>query len=211
MNMALHDRIRERAYFLSLSSGGAGDGTHFWLMAEREVLTEVAMESTVAFPLTEAIESVETKNQTAVLNAIEMARQPAAEQQKNTADEPLAAANGSALEAKARLIADITRATNCVYPLRLATAAPKRVATLLPKLTLDELRDRISEDRITQCEVMAALSEPLAKTDDGQLRSKLKQAITSANIYYSSRRWGHARTLERAKARLIADIAKVAA
>jgi hypothetical protein len=42
----------------------------------------------------------------------------------------------------------------------------------------------------------------------GYVRSKLKQAITSANIYYSSRKWGQYRTLEKAKARLIADIAK---
>jgi hypothetical protein len=59
--------------------------------------------------------------------------------------------------------------------------------------------------------VIAALREPLAQTDDGYLRSKLKQAITSANIYYSSRWWGHYRTLKKAKARLIADITKAAA
>ena len=75
-------------------------------------------------------------------------------------------------------------------------------------VTLCELRDRITEDQITQGEVMAALREPLAATDDGYVRSKLKQAITSANIYYSSRTWGQYRTLEKAKARLIADIAK---
>jgi len=78
-------------------------------------------------------------------------------------------------------------------------------------VTLCELRDRITEDQITQDEVMAALREPLAGTDDGCVRSKLKQAITSANIYYSSRKWGHYSTLERAKARLIADITKAAA
>ena len=49
-------------------------------------------------------------------------------------------------------------------------------------MTLDELRDRICEDQISEDEVMAALREPLAKTDDGYVRSKLKQAITSANI-----------------------------
>ena len=75
-------------------------------------------------------------------------------------------------------------------------------------VTLCELRDQITEDQITQGEVMAALREPLAGTDDGYVRSKLKQAITSANIYYSSRKWGQCRTMERAKARLIADIAK---
>ena len=75
-------------------------------------------------------------------------------------------------------------------------------------MTLCELRDRITEDQITQGEVMAALREPLAGTDEGYVRSKLKQAITSANIYYSTRKWGQCRTMERAKARLIADITK---
>ena len=75
-------------------------------------------------------------------------------------------------------------------------------------MTLDELRDRISEDQISRDDVIAALREPLAQSDDGQLRSKLKQAMTSANIYYSSRKWGYSGSLERAKARLIADISK---
>ena len=78
-------------------------------------------------------------------------------------------------------------------------------------MSLDELRDRISENQITRCEVMEALREPLAEIEDVYIRSKLKQAITSANIYYSSHKWGQYRTIERAKARLIADIMKVAA
>ena len=76
------------------------------------------------------------------------------------------------------------------------------LSTLLSEdtmVTLCELRDRITEDQITQGEVMAALREPLAGTDDRYVRSKLKQAITSANIYYSSRKWGHCRTLETGK------------
>lgn len=78
-------------------------------------------------------------------------------------------------------------------------------------MTLGELRDRIFEDQVTREDVIAALSESLAETDDSSLRSKLKQAITSANIYYSSHKWGQYGTLERAKARLIADITKAAA
>lgn len=78
-------------------------------------------------------------------------------------------------------------------------------------MTFDELRELISKDQISRDEVIAVLREPLAENDDGDLRSKLKQAITSANIYYSSREWGYYTTLERAKARLIADIAKAAA
>ena len=102
--------------------------------------------------------------------------------------------------------------------LRRSSQKRRSVACLLPRLlsedtmvTLCELRDRITEDQITQGEVIAALREPLAGTDDGYVRSKLKQAITSANIYYSSRKWGQCRTMERAKARLIADITKASA
>ena len=79
------------------------------------------------------------------------------------------------------------------------------------RMTLDELRDRISEDQITRDDVIAALRESLPGADDIHFRSKLKQAITSANIYYASRKWGHYRTVERAKTRLIADITKAVA
>ena len=112
MELTLEHRIRERAYFLSLAAGGAGDGVNFWLIAEREVLAEVAMES-AAEP-------------TAVLQATETARQPAAEQPKQTAHKPLAVAKGwaktsakaiapavaesPAVTAKRRLLADITKA-----------------------------------------------------------------------------------------------------
>ena len=78
-------------------------------------------------------------------------------------------------------------------------------------MTLDELRERISEDQIGEAEVLAALREPLSGADDIHFRSKLKQAITSANIYYSSRKWGQCRTIDRAKARLIADLMKATA
>ena len=33
MQLTLEDRIRERAYFISQASGGAGDDRQFWLMA----------------------------------------------------------------------------------------------------------------------------------------------------------------------------------
>ena len=71
MKLTLEDRIRQRAYFLSLSGGGAGDETHFWLVAEREVLTEVATESATGSP--EAIQSVQAAKPTAVVQAIETA------------------------------------------------------------------------------------------------------------------------------------------
>jgi hypothetical protein len=40
MGLSLEERIRQRAYFLSMS--GTGDDTTFWLIAEREVMAEVA-------------------------------------------------------------------------------------------------------------------------------------------------------------------------
>jgi hypothetical protein len=45
MPVSLEDRIRDRAHFLSQGGGGVFQGGHFWLIAEREVLIEVAMES----------------------------------------------------------------------------------------------------------------------------------------------------------------------
>lgn len=78
-------------------------------------------------------------------------------------------------------------------------------------MTLDELRDRILNDQITKSEVMEALYEPLERTDDRHDLLRLRQAITWANIYYSSRKWGQQATHERAKARLLADLTKAAA
>ena len=64
MNLTLEDRIRERAYFQWLNNAEAGEWLnnaeagdarpHFWLIAEREVLAEVAMESATAFQFAEA-------------------------------------------------------------------------------------------------------------------------------------------------------------
>jgi Protein of unknown function (DUF2934) len=45
VNLNLEDRIRERAYFLWLDASEAGDATYFWLIAEREVLAQVAVEA----------------------------------------------------------------------------------------------------------------------------------------------------------------------
>jgi hypothetical protein len=68
MNLSLEDRIRQRAYFLSLS--GAGD-ENFWLIAEREVMAEVVTESAPASP--KAIASMQAATPTAVVKAIETA------------------------------------------------------------------------------------------------------------------------------------------
>jgi hypothetical protein len=45
MNPTLEDRIRERAYFLWLESGSAGDDIYYWLIAEREVMADVATQA----------------------------------------------------------------------------------------------------------------------------------------------------------------------
>ncbi|MFZ1885173.1 MAG: DUF2934 domain-containing protein [Rhodoplanes sp.] len=54
MNLNLEDRIRERAYFLWLDASKAGDATYFWLIAEREVLAQVAMEAATNLQLPQA-------------------------------------------------------------------------------------------------------------------------------------------------------------
>jgi hypothetical protein len=78
-------------------------------------------------------------------------------------------------------------------------------------MTLDELRDRILNDQITKSEVMDALRETLERANGRCDYSRLSQAITWANIYYSARKWGQQATHERAKARLLADLTKAAA
>ena len=45
MEQTLQDRIRERAYHLWSNGCGQWDHNHYWLMAEREVLAEIAAES----------------------------------------------------------------------------------------------------------------------------------------------------------------------
>jgi hypothetical protein len=69
MNLSLENRIRQRAYFLSLI--GSGDETHFWLIAEREVMAEVVTESAPASP--KAVASMQAATPTAVVKAIETA------------------------------------------------------------------------------------------------------------------------------------------
>ena len=65
MQSTLEDRIRDRAYFISQPDGGAGDDRHFWLMAEREVLAEIAAEPVAA--------------EVAAASVTEVAAEPAAE------------------------------------------------------------------------------------------------------------------------------------
>ncbi|MEZ5889596.1 MAG: DUF2934 domain-containing protein [Xanthobacteraceae bacterium] len=54
VNSNLEDRIRERAYFLWLDASKAGDATYFWLIAEREVLAQVAIEAATNLQLPQA-------------------------------------------------------------------------------------------------------------------------------------------------------------
>ena len=57
MEQTLQDRIRERAYHLWNNGCGQGDD-HYWLMAEREVLAEIAAESLLASTAPETLQSV---------------------------------------------------------------------------------------------------------------------------------------------------------
>ena len=68
MEPTFEHRIHERAYFLSAQWRWSPATTHFWLIAERELLTEVAMESAAASQLTETIQAGKAKP-TAVLTA----------------------------------------------------------------------------------------------------------------------------------------------
>ena len=51
MEQALQDRIRERAHHLWSNDCGQGDDNHYWLMAEREILAEIAAEFSWPRPL----------------------------------------------------------------------------------------------------------------------------------------------------------------
>ena len=51
MEQTLQDRIRERAHHLWSSGREQGDDNHYWLMAEREVLAEIAAEFSWPRPL----------------------------------------------------------------------------------------------------------------------------------------------------------------
>ena len=48
MEQTLQDRIHERAQHLWSKGCAQGDDNHYWLMAEREVLAEIAAESLLA-------------------------------------------------------------------------------------------------------------------------------------------------------------------
>lgn len=58
MEQALQDRIRERAHHLWSNDCGQGDDNHYWLMAEREILAEIAAESLLASASPETAEPV---------------------------------------------------------------------------------------------------------------------------------------------------------
>jgi hypothetical protein len=69
MDLSLEERIRQRAYFLSMSR--AGDDTTFWLIAEREVMAEVATEPAPASPKATpapVVKSIETACAAAIVH-----------------------------------------------------------------------------------------------------------------------------------------------
>jgi hypothetical protein len=97
----LEARIRERAYFLSQSGGGADDGTHFWLIAEREVLAEVAMESAANSQPSETVQLAQAAKPIPVLHAATPVRHPEAKQPKKAARKPRTATQSVKTSAKA--------------------------------------------------------------------------------------------------------------
>ena len=54
MDSTLEDLIRQRAYFLWLDDSASTDATYFWLIAEREVMAEVAAHAATAGERAEA-------------------------------------------------------------------------------------------------------------------------------------------------------------
>jgi hypothetical protein len=64
MEQTLHDRIRERAQHLWSTGCGQADDNHYWLMAEREVLAEIAAESLPASASSETTPPVESMSPT---------------------------------------------------------------------------------------------------------------------------------------------------
>jgi|SRR5271166_800215 len=58
MEQTLQDRIRERAYHLWRNGSGQGNDNDCWLMAEREVLAEIAAESLLASASPETVQPV---------------------------------------------------------------------------------------------------------------------------------------------------------
>lgn len=48
MDSTLEELIRQRAYFLWLDDSASNDATYFWLIAEREVMAEVAAQAATA-------------------------------------------------------------------------------------------------------------------------------------------------------------------
>ena len=101
MATTLEDRIRERAYFLSQRGSQTDDGTYFWLIAEREVLAEVAMECAANSQPSEAVQLAEAASPIPVLQATKPAPEPEAKQPKNAARKPRTATRSVKTSAKA--------------------------------------------------------------------------------------------------------------
>jgi len=80
MDLTLEDRIRQRAYFLWLDDAAGGNPTYFWLIAEREVLAEIAMQA-AAKPNGESAEQREARRVNALVQLA-----PGANREQTAAD-----------------------------------------------------------------------------------------------------------------------------
>lgn len=107
MATTLEDRIRERAYFLSQRGSQTDDGTYFWLIAEREVLAEVAMECAANSQPSEAVQLAEAASPIPVLQATKPAPEPEAKQPKNAARKPRTATRSVKTSAKATALSTV--------------------------------------------------------------------------------------------------------
>lgn len=133
MAKTLEDRIRERAYILWANSGGSGDGNHFWMMAEREVLAEIEIETLPALPTTAAETAAAETDSAAPTTAIEEAATTAAtdtpaataaKAKKTAARKSRSSAKSSAKPARKPPVLAVVEST----PAKSATITPLRPA-----------------------------------------------------------------------------------
>lgn len=132
MQLTLEERIRERAYFLSESAGGGGDDTHFWLIAEREVLAEIATESATAVQVAEAIhaEAIHMEAAEPVLQATETTQAVPSQPNKPARKARPAGKTSAKSSAKSAPAAAESRTvqSGVVTPIKSATNAPVKPA-----------------------------------------------------------------------------------
>jgi hypothetical protein len=124
----LQDRIRERAYYLSMHRPGEGDTHHFWLAAEREVLAEIAAE-TLDASTPETAPVAETTEPVLPVTVAETVKPIQAAQPKKAAGGKLRAAAKAPAKASAKAAPPAAPAKAAtITPIRPASKAPAKPA-----------------------------------------------------------------------------------